>query len=284
MDPEAQQYLDAAKTGIDIAHKTGILRRFFGLFQSHQSIEQPDQQLDYREEALAALRDNAVETLAGLELTTQEALQILGPDFSLGDLDKVNSTWQRHWTSGASRIGIDDEERRTWWARLVAGEIQQPGTFSLRTLAAMDTLSTREARLFTRLCAYVWNPSDPVLILPTDDSLLWKPNFDESSILESIGLVKFDSLAGFNWGIVEETAKELMSQGRSFPTVMQINEEVYFVMNTPDKLVQLRCGNLTLADVGKEMYRLTKPDYSQPYRDEILAEWQQVYSVIKAVV
>ena len=119
-------------------------------------------------------------------------------------------------------------KRRTWWARLVAGEIQQPGTFSLRTMAVMDTLSTKEARLFTRLCGYVWNPSNPVLMLPPDDSPLWKPDFDEAAILESIGLVKFDFLGGFTWGLTNERVKDLIRQGRSIPLTMEFIKNVFF--------------------------------------------------------
>ena len=203
MEHEAQQYqqyLDVARTGLDVAQKSGLLKKICSLLPSRKS-EQPEQPIpsvDYREEALKALRENAVETFAGLALTVGEAAQMLEPEFALDDLDKVNSTWQSHWTDGASKVGNDDNERRTWWARLLAGEIQQPETYSLRTLAVMDTLSTGEAKLFTKLCDYVWNPQDPLLILPPDESALWKPNFSDRALLESASLALTQEVGQFS--------------------------------------------------------------------------------------
>ena len=287
MDHNTQQYLDMARAGLDVAQKTGVLNRIFGLLQLRQPsepsqpIEQPDPQIDFRERALKALQENAVETLASLELTIHEAIHILGPEFSFEDLNKVNSTWQRHWMSGASNVGVEDEDRHAWWGRLVAGEIQQPGTFSLRTLAVMDTLSTEEAQLFTKLCSYAWNPSDPVLILPSAESSLWNPDFSQSAILESIGLVKFDTSIGFQWGMVGDVEEDMERQRRPFPTGMQIDQKFFFVMNSTEKLVQLRCGHLMLTDIGKEMYRLTSPEHSQLYLDEMLAEWRNSYEVLE---
>ena len=279
MEQDPQKLIELAGEVWDAERKYGLIGRTASRILGRKAKIQPAEAIDYRQELVKAALENAVDKIAGLDLTVEQAFQIVGQVVSFDDLEKLNSTWQGHWSEGASKVGIDDEERRTWWARLLAGEIQQPGTFSLRTLAVMDTLSTAEARLFTKLCGYVWNPANPVVILPTDDSSLWKPSFTESSILESIGLVKFNSLAGFNWGPLEDSVKELSSQGRSFPTVMQMSEDVYSVLNTPDKLVKLRCGSLALTDVGKEMFRLTKPDYSLLYRDEIVSDWRQSYTV-----
>ena len=271
MEQEVQQYLEVARTGVDIVQKTGVLKRIGSLFASRQSEEQPEEQVNYREEALKALQQNALETIGGLELTVGQALLTLEPGFTLDDLDKVNSTWQKHWTAGTSRVGIDDEERRTWWARLLAGEIQQPETFSLRTLAVMETLSTKEARLFSRLCDYIWNPTNPVLVLPTDESELWKPDFVEAAILESIGLVKFDTLTGFLF--------RLRQDAETLQIEMRFNNDVFFISGMAGTSVELRCGTLLLTDVGTEMYRLTTPNYPQLYRDEIVSEWRQSYNV-----
>ena len=272
MEQDSQQYLDAAKTGVELAHKTGVLNRLFGLFGSRRSIEQPEQELDYRERALAALQENAVETLATLKLTMQEALKILGPGFSFDDLDRVNPTWQRHWVSAASKVGVEDEDRHTWWGRLVAGEIEKPGTFSLRTLAVMDTLSTVEAQLFTRLCSYVWNPTNPCVIVPTDESRNWKPDFLEGTTLENAGLAKFNSLTGFT-----------ITQANATGTMI-FHNSTFTISDTTGKSPKLRCGPLLLTEVGKEMFRLTTPDFPQSYCDEIVAEWRETYTVQKVVV
>ena len=278
MECDPQQYLGVARTGLDVAHRSGLLKKMFSWLPSGQP-EHPVQPVDYREEALKALQENAVETLVGLALTVEEAAQILEPGFALDGLGKVNSTWQRHWVEGASKVGIDDEDRRTWWARLLAGEIQQPETYSLRTLAVMDTLSTKEAKLFTKLCDYVWNPRGPVLILPPDKSPLWKPDFSEGTLLQSIGLAMFNGAADFTWGTVDESTEDKIARQSPSYLPMPFGNDSYLIQVSESKPVRLRCGKLHLTDIGQEMYRLTTPNYPQAYRDEIVEEWRQSYTV-----
>ena len=269
LDQDVQQVFEIAETALDIERKYGPVRRIASAIFHRKSNTRPVKQIDYRAEAAKAALENAVDKIASQELTIDHAFQIVGGVVSFDDLDKLNSTWQSHWSEGASKVGIDDEERRTWWARLLAGEIQQPGTFSLRTIAVMNTLSTDEAQLFTRLCDYVWNPGNPVLILPADDSELWKPDFDEATIVDTIGLCKFDSLPGFRMSAIDATK----SVG------MMFNDRAFLISSPTGESVKLRCGLLLLTDVGKEMYRLTTPVRSQSYCDEILAEWRQSYTV-----
>ena len=278
MEQEAQQYLAVARTGLDVAHKFGLLKNMFSWLRFRQQV-QPVQQVDYREDALNALREKAVETYAGLNLTVGEAARILEPGFALDDLDKVNSTWQRHWTEGASKVGIDDEERRTWWARLLAGEIQQPETYSLRTLAVMDTLSTKEAKLFKKLCDYVWNPDNPVLMLPPDKSALWKPDFSQATMLQSISLAMFSGVADYNWGTSDEGAEDKIARQLPMRLIMTFKSDRYLIESSENKPMRLRCGKLYFTEIGQEMYRLTMPNYPQSYRDEMVDEWRQSYTV-----
>ena len=278
MEQEAQQYLEVARTGLDVAHKSGLLKKVLSWVPSRQP-EHLVQPADYREEALRALRENAVETLGGLALTVGEAAQILEPGFALDDLDMVSSTWQRHWTEGASKVGIDDQDRRTWWARLLAGEIQQPETYSLRTLAVMDTLSTKEAKLFTRLCDYVWNPHKPVLILPPDKSALWKPDFSEGTLLQSITLAMFNGVGSYSWGTIAESTEDKIAQQSPSYFLMTFKNDSYVVEGSESKPVKLRCGKLLFTDIGQQMFRLATPNYPQSYRDEIVEEWRESYTV-----
>ena len=266
MEPDAQQYLELIKAGADIESKTGLLGRVFSSVFSRRS----GQPVDIQQTALRALQENAVETLANMELTVNEALKVLGPGFTLKDLEAVDTTWGKRWADGASRVGLDDNERRTWWARLLAGEIEQPGTYSLRTLAIMDTLSATEAQLFTRLCAYAWvvpmggrpegTPGEvPTIITPPESSQLWNPNVIESRLLEDAGLARDNALTYSATGI---TGVRLRFGNRRFA----------LRSSTPQSL---RLGQLSLTSAGEEIYNLVTPERSWVYVDEILAEWQQ---------
>jgi len=47
---------------------------------------------------------------------------------------------------------VNDEQMRHLWARLLAGEVTHPGSFSARTLTVVRDLSASEADLFNALC------------------------------------------------------------------------------------------------------------------------------------
>ncbi len=271
MEQDLQQSLETTRAALDVAQKTGLLGRMASWIQHRRSQGESAGPIDYREEALKAALENAVETIRVQEFTVEQALQILGPDFSLDDLGRVDPTWQRHWAESTSKVGVDADERRTWWARLLAGEIQQPGTFSLRTMAVMDTLSTREAELFARLCDYVWNPMDPTLIIPSEESTLWKPDFGEMDAMESAGLIRSN---GTGYSISPRGAPD-----GATPMGMAFGNSFLQITSAGGTELSIPLGKLHLTYVGVEMYKLTTPNYPVPYRDEIISEWRQSYEV-----
>ena len=273
MEQDPQRLIELAGEVLDAERKYGLIRRTASRVFGRKTKNQPAEAIDYRQEVVKAALENAVDKIASQDLTVEQAFQIVERVVTFGDLEKLNSTWQNHWSEGASKVGIDDEERRTWWARLLAGEIQHPGTFSLRTIAVMDTLSTEEALLFTKLCGYVWAINDDrelTLILPPEKSTLWSPDFSQITLLVNCGLVMYLS-----------TGTSLTSDIRQAPSKMRLKFDNYiFTIDLPaQKSARLRTGALQLTPVGEEIYRLTKPSYLNQYRDEIAAEWRQSYTV-----
>ncbi len=274
---EPDQIVEMLKVGTDLAGQTEkpIGRLFAHLLRKGREPK------DHREVGLEVLRDNAMQTLANLELTVSQALAILGPDFELRDLEPVDSTWQHHWQSGAGRVGADDEERRTWWARLLAGEIQQPGTFSLRTLSVMNTLSRGEAQLFTEVCSYVWLADEtPLLILPS--ALTHGLTDMGAERLSYSGLVKH-----------HPGNRRVITNARTI-SIEGIDEELppatllYFhgkpcliAAHDSGGTVTIDCGPMTLTDTGEEMFRLTDPAYPASYHNELLTLWEQSHNVLR---
>jgi|HubBroStandDraft_6_1064221.scaffolds.fasta_scaffold29881_3 hypothetical protein len=49
-----------------------------------------------------------------------------------------------------------DAEMLSIWSQLLAGEVAEPGRYSLRTLQAVSTLRKEDAILFTNYCKFVW--------------------------------------------------------------------------------------------------------------------------------
>ena len=52
---------------------------------------------------------------------------------------------------------ISNEQMQVLWAKILAGEVKRPNSFSLRTLDVMKNLTVREAQLFSAIAPYVLN-------------------------------------------------------------------------------------------------------------------------------
>ena len=65
----------------------------------------------------------------------------------------VDEDWITEFFGHCQDVG--NETMQSLWARLLAGEVTQPGSFSLLTLSTVKTLTQSDAMLFTNLCRFV---------------------------------------------------------------------------------------------------------------------------------
>ena len=205
------------------------------------------------------LRDNARDTVASLELTLEAAFHILGPDFESEDV--MDPTWQKRWIMGVANVSADDEERRKWWACLLAGEIQNPGSYSLRTLSIMDNLSPTEAQLFSSLCSCVWMDrfERPVLIIPETLGEEATSRIEQQArVLEETGLVSGHAL-GYSIPLTK-------GENRRF----QNGDLDLFVSPIAD--TRFGTGLIQLTTAGKEVLNLVEVVPDQSYVELVLAE------------
>lgn len=65
----------------------------------------------------------------------------------------VDEDWLMRWRDSASQVSV--EELQELWGRVLAGEVKSPGTFSLRTLEFLRSLSIEEANQIAQLAPFV---------------------------------------------------------------------------------------------------------------------------------
>ena len=83
--------------------------------------------------------------------------------------EKVDTDWIIQFFDNCQDITSDDMQ--TIWARLLAGEVTQPGSFSPRTLAVLKVMRCEDAGLFDVCATFVWDTGDeliPILLQPKD--------------------------------------------------------------------------------------------------------------------
>ncbi len=65
--------------------------------------------------------------------------------------DRADQDWFSHFVTLAE--GISNKVMQDLWAKILAGEISQPGSFSLKTLQTFRSMSITEAKLLAKACS-----------------------------------------------------------------------------------------------------------------------------------
>lgn len=81
------------------------------------------------------------------------AEDILGQDQQEPSETPIDDDWIYSWRDYAGRVS--SEELQDLWGRILAGEVKQPGTYSMRTLEFLKGLSKSEAELISKAARFV---------------------------------------------------------------------------------------------------------------------------------
>lgn len=118
---------------------------------------------------------------------------------------------------------VSDEELKTIWGKILAGEVKSPGSYSLRTLETLKNLSRKEAELFTRACQYASGYTNHSIIFEKNEPDFGiGMNYDEISALMDAGLL----LNSFM------TSQSFQLEDGKFPVVYQ---EYIILVSVPNK-------------------------------------------------
>lgn len=148
---------------------------------------------------------------------------------------------------GKSRM-VSDNKMQAWWALILAGEANAPGTYSKRTVNCVSKLDKTDAELFSNLCNFGWTIQEDFmpLVFGVQAEIYNKYgiNFTALSDLESIGLIRFDGFAGFK---LTEIPKSVSYFGESLHLNMSRNFDN-----------KLPVGVVLLTRIGRELAPICK--------------------------
>lgn len=144
------------------------------------------------------LSERAAQRLVASEVNKQKNMEdvILRADEMLQKEPKVESTseesdqgWVEDCLDGAGKAYND--ELKDYWAKLLAGEIKKPGSYSKRTVAFMKSLSQKDAERIRNMCQYVmYSEKNDASILQYDEEMY---SFDEIRFLMELRLLDSQS-------------------------------------------------------------------------------------------
>ena len=115
--------------------------------------------------------------------------------------ESPSEDWVVHFFEQCKHIG--DEEMQSVWARILAGEIGQPGSFSMRTVATVKLMTKSDAEYFTALCTFAWLDAKKRLVVIRHADWVQVPVMRQIAVhhLVSLGLANYESVRGF-WFVV----------------------------------------------------------------------------------
>ncbi len=150
---------------------------------------------DIHRRALHRFFEEEAKRQSNIEDITQKALPLLEEESSP---QNVEDDWITNFFDKC-RI-VSDEDMQQLWSRVLAGEANEPGAFSKRTVNLMADLDKVDAELFMRLCGFCWVIGYLVpLVYDVQDEVYNRHGIDFSALnhLETLGFIQFDITAGF---------------------------------------------------------------------------------------
>ncbi|MCI2424793.1 DUF2806 domain-containing protein [Candidatus Acetothermia bacterium] len=162
---------------------------------------------------------------------------------------------------------ISDSEMQSLWSRILAGEANSPGSFSKRTVNYLSSLDKADAQLFTNLCKFDWWIGEVTPLLYDVEAEVynkWGINFTSLKHLDSIGLIQFESLAGYRH---VNLPKVLNVFYYGTPTVLEFKNEANNDMNI---------GHVLLTKVGKELAPTCGSQPDAEFQQYILKKWKEM--------
>jgi hypothetical protein len=196
-----------------------------------------------------------------MEKITERAL----PQLETGsDPSKMEDDWITNFFD-KSRI-VSDSDMQELWSRVLAGEANSPGTYSKRTVNFLGDLDKKDAEIFTVLCSFGWFVgSFTPLVFDAKASIYNEKGLHFSSLthLDSIGLVQFDNLSGFQRTKVPK-----------FYTVSYCGQPLTLTMQN-EKDNMLRIGKVLLTQVGSELASVCDAPCVESFVDYVKEKWKE---------
>jgi len=206
-----------------------------------------------------------------IEAITAQAAQLLLPE-SVSE-ESVDEDWIAQFFNHCQ--DVSNEQMQSLWARLLAGEVAQPGSFSLRTLAFVRTISKEDASLFTRFCSTVWQT--PEGLTPIVEAGYFATLFREENLmsgvqlgytdlarLDTLGLIRYDMTKPHRLEVPRDHGLVCSYHGHSY-ILLRHRESDYLIT-----------GFVALTEVGKELAGIAGSPPNEEYLSSVLSSYRRV--------
>jgi hypothetical protein len=176
--------------------------------------------------------------------------------------DEIDDDWLTNFFEKAKLTS--DEEMQFIWSRLLAGEVNNPSTFSKRTVNLVAEIEKRDAQLFAKLANFTWDIGGyKPLVYDSEDEIYQNSgiNFTTLNHLDALGLIRFDPLSGF----------KSHRPGKTGGTFMAIYIDSGYIVHVPEgRPAELTTGKVLLTTQGSELMGVCTPERIEGFEDYVI--------------
>ena len=168
--------------------------------------------------------------------------------------DPVDEDWAARFFSIVKKINT--EEMQYIWSKILAGEIAQPGSFSMRTLEAIRNLSQSEAIVFQKVIPLVMLYGEQGFISSDDD------------LLKKYGIYYADMLLLQECGLVSLSLSNNPEISKTQDSFLYSDSVLMKLWGNTDKAQRVTFGVHLLTSAGRELYNILSHNGNKAYAIE----------------
>ena len=192
-----------------------------------------------------------------LESITAQALQGIQPE---AKPEQIEDDWLAHFFEECKHVS--NPEMQSVWAKLLAGEANKSGTFSVRTIKLLATMDKSEAKLFTQLCGFAWSFSDvSPLIFDMGDKIYAEEgiNFTTLCDLASLGLITIESMGIGKLGVNQQVLTYYFGD--------------FVMLDSDAKPFDIPIGHVALTRSGRELSSICGAKPKDGFIEYVVTKW-----------
>ncbi|MDI3282085.1 DUF2806 domain-containing protein [Polyangium sp. 15x6] len=188
-----------------------------------------------------------------IKQVTAHAMRALPEHQEVSD-EPVDPDWTARFFDNVKDVSNEDMQKL--WAQLLAGEIAQPGRFSLRTLETLRNLTSAEAQLFHRYLTFCDDSGQ--IFLPGDDVLPARCGMHHSEMLQLVDCGLLLPEKDFMFGNTEGAELRIRYRGK----ILRI-----YGSGSQKRILPKFWGGVafTLTGAGRELGNLQVPPVDERY-------------------
>lgn len=171
---------------------------------------------------------------------------------------------------------ISDEDMQELWAKILAGECNNTGSFSKMTLSVVGELDKNDAILFSSLCSCVFKMNGKIhpIIFEANDIEYQRLGIDYEKLLhlQALGLISFNSITGY------------VRQGFEKRAILEYFDSKILLEFPKENKNEFQMGNVLFSKAGEQLYSICELHRNDIILEKTLTFFEQRYNIKYALL